>query len=380
MSISKERIRAEVQNLGFSLVGFTTPEPLPGYTTFENWVSARQYGEMTYLARPDTLAKRADPRLLMEEARSVIVLAAAYPAPVMNREIEVPPIAAYALLGRDYHSTFKQACQKVMDRLSELFEEVENDRHHFLAFSDSAPILEKELAQRAGLGWIGKNSCLINPKFGSWMLLAEIFTTLKIDPDPPFAHDYCGRCTRCLDACPTSCILSDRTLNAAHCIAYLTIEHRSDIPAELRQAMGNHIFGCDICQLVCPWNQKAIPDSNSFLQDCPAQEKSDDLQTFLQLDETAFQDRFSHTSIARTRWEGWLRNCLITAGNSNNLALIPTLVDLLSSHPSALIRRHAVWAISQFTPEISIPILQKAGEHENEETVLQCLHAALTTK
>ncbi len=380
MSISKDRIRAEVQNLGFSLVGFTTPEPLQGYKVFENWVSNKQFGEMTYLARANTLAKRADPRRLMPAANSIIVLAAAYPAPLSNLGIEEVQIAAYARFEKDYHIIFKQACQNVMVAISQIAGKVESDKAQFQAYVDTAPILEKELAQRAGLGWIGKNGCLINPKYGSWLLLAEIFTTLEIEPDLPFSQDNCGRCSRCVNSCPTSCIQPERTLNATQCIAYLTIEHRSDISAELCHLMDNHIFGCDICQIVCPWNQKATSDPNSILQASNSPVCSDELQTFLKMDEPIFHDRFIHTPIERTGWESWLRNCLIAAGNSCNEGLIPTLTDLLLSHPSALVRRHAVWAISQYTPETSIPILQQAGEHENEETVLQCLHTILTTK
>jgi epoxyqueuosine reductase len=343
MSNDKESIRAEVQNLGFSLAGFTTPDPLPGFSILQTWIQSGRHAEMGYLERPDTIAKRANPRLLMPECRSVIVLTAAYPAGKQNQR--TPRIAAYAQPGRDYHHVFKTACNQLIETLTSLSQSSNSNPPQFKAFSDTAPILEKELAVRAGLGWIGKNGCLINPVYGSWLLLAEIFTSLEIEPDPPFSGTHCGSCQRCLDTCPAGCILPDRTVDAGRCISYLTIEHRTDIPLPLQQTLSDHIFGCDDCQDVCPWNRRAIPDPNSMFSNMmPHKGNLLSLEEALRLDEASFDEIFKSTPVNRAGWEGWLRNCLVAAGNSNDITLLPLISSLLKEHPSPMVRRHAAWA------------------------------------
>ena len=368
MSIDKESIRAEVQNLGFSLAGFTTPDPLPGFSIFQTWIQSGRHADMGYLARSDTIAKRANPRLLMPECRSVIVLAAAYPAGMQNQRS--PRIAAYAQQSRDYHLVFRDACRKVIDVIRTTVPAAGKEPAIFKAFSDTAPILEKELAVRAGLGWIGKNGCLINPQYGSWLLLAEIFTSLEIEPDAPFQGQHCGNCQRCMEACPTSCIMPDRTLDAARCISYLTIEHRTDIPIPLRLSICDHIFGCDDCQDVCPWNQKAIPDTHSMFSNL-MWHKSNllSLEEALRLDKHSFDEMFKSTPVSRASWEGWLRNCLVAAGNSNATVLFPLITSQLAENPSPMIRRHAAWAISRLDEKSSRPILFQALQSEKDESV-----------
>ena len=376
MSIDKESIKAEVQNLGFSLAGFTTPDPLPGFSIFQTWIQSGRHAEMGYLARPDTIAKRANPRLLMPECRSVIVLAAAYPAGMQNQRS--PRVAAYAQPGRDYHHVFKQACNQLIETLTSLTRSSNSNPLQFRAFSDTAPILEKELAVRAGLGWIGKNGCLINPRYGSWLLLAEIFTSLEIEPDPPFSGAHCGSCQRCLKACPSSCILPDRTVDAGRCISYLTIEHRTDIPLDLRQSIGDHIFGCDDCQDVCPWNQKAIPDTHSMFSNL-MWHKSNllSLEEALRLDEASFDEMFKSTPVSRAAWEGWLRNCLVAAGNSNATVLLPLITSLLAENSSPMVRRHAAWVVSRSDEKSSRPILSQALQSEEDESVRSVIQTLL---
>ncbi len=377
MSIDKESIRAEVQNLGFSLAGFTSPDPLPGFSIFNNWIQAGRHAEMLYLARPDTLAKRSDPHLLMPEARSVIVLAAAYPA---GEQGQVSPrIASYAQLSRDYHQVFQEECSNAIDILTRKTRSISTKQPTFRAFSDTAPILEKELAVRAGLGWIGKNGCLINPQYGSWLLLAEIFTSLEIEPDPPFSGQHCGNCQRCLDACPAGCILPDRTLDAARCVSYLTIEHRTDIPFSSRRSIGDHVFGCDDCQTVCPWNQKAKPDPHSMFANLPLMDGFPfSLEDALKMSELSFNEVFKRTPVNRVSWEGWLRNCLVAAGNSNDIELLPVIANLVTTHPSSLVRSHAAWAISQLEPKASYQILSGALQSEKDESVRKLILKFLT--
>jgi epoxyqueuosine reductase len=258
----KQNILQEAHRLGFTLAGVTSPEPPPHAAAYENWIECGHHGSMAYLADVRARARRADPKLILPECRAILVLAAPYaPAPVSPLNKSDAPrgrVAAYAL-NTDYHLIFPP-------RLQALVEFIEQQVGHPIPnrwYTDTGPILERDLAQRAGLGWIGKNTCLINPQHGSYFLLAEILLGLDLEPDPPFVTDHCGTCTRCIDACPTQCILTDRTIDARRCISYLTIELKTNIPEDLRPQINNWVFGCDICQQVCPWNRFASAETDS---------------------------------------------------------------------------------------------------------------------
>jgi epoxyqueuosine reductase len=209
-------------------------------------------------------------------------------------------------------------------------------------YTDTGPILERDLAQRAGIGWIGKNTMLINPKEGSYFFISEILLDLELEPDPPFVTDHCGTCTRCIDACPTNCILPDRTLDATHCISYLTIELKDDIPIELRDKMGDWTFGCDICQMVCPWNRFAPEGDPAFNASHPPHSLTEDLS----LTPQAFNQRFKRSSVKRTKRRGYLRNVAVALGNSGDLHHLPVLQNALNDE-EPLIREHATWAIDK---------------------------------
>ena len=252
--VLKEEIKLKAQQLGFILAGVTTPAPPDHYSTFEAWLAQGRHGRMDYLARDRSRARRANPREIIPECQSILVLATPYNPPRARREPANDialrgQVAAYAW-GDDYHDVLPA-------RMKELVQFIEEQVGHSVTnrwYTDSGPILERDLAQRAGIGWIGKNTCLIHPKHGSYFLLSEIFLDLALEPDPPLRTDHCGTCTRCIEACPTDCILPNRTLDATRCISYLTIELKDDTPAELREKIGDWVFGCDICQTVCPWN------------------------------------------------------------------------------------------------------------------------------
>jgi epoxyqueuosine reductase len=205
--------------------------------------------------------------------------------------------------------------------------------------------MERDLAQRAGLGWIGKNTCLINPKSGSYFLLAEILLGIDLEPDPPFTADRCGTCTRCIEACPTGCILPNRTLDAQRCIAYLTIENKSEIPPDLRPQMGNRIFGCDVCQMVCPWNRFTAIEYDQSLAPNPVP-GSPDLRADLRLTSQEFNRKFKDSPVQRARRRGYLRNVAVALGNSGNPAAIPSLEAALQED-EPLVRSHAEWALKQ---------------------------------
>ena len=249
-----------IRELGFDLVGITTAEPLPGAEHLSRWVAGRAHGDMAYMA--STSAVRADPRLFMAGARSVICVAMSYHEP--NEPPESGPVGTRAVVARyarrrDYH----KAIRPRLVRLGRLV----SDRVPGASWRpavDTAPLLEKELAQRAGLGWIGKNTCLINRRLGSELLLGELVTDVALPPDEP-ETDHCGTCRACLDVCPTRAFDGPGCLDARRCISYATIEHRGELPKALLPSLGAHLFGCDICQAVCPWNGRAPRSCNPAL-------------------------------------------------------------------------------------------------------------------
>ena len=246
-------------------------------------------------------------------------------------------IASYAW-GEDYHDILPARMKELVQFIQEQAGVPIKNRW----YTDTGPILERDLAQRAGIGWIGKNTCLINPKQGSYFLLSEIFLDLALEPDAPFVTDHCGTCTRCIEACPTDCILPNRTLDATQCISYLTIELQEDIPTELREKIGEWAFGCDICQMVCPWNRFA-PDGDSVFSDKgPPHSLTDDLT----LTPQAFNQRFKRTPIQRAKRRGYLRNIAVVLGNAGDMHALPVLQNALN-YEEPMIREHASWAIDK---------------------------------
>jgi epoxyqueuosine reductase len=249
-------------------------------------------------------------------------------------------VAAYAW-GQDYHLVLPERLKALVDFVEEQTGQPVPNR----VYTDTGPLLERELAQRAGLGWIGKNTCLIHPRLGSYFLLAEVMLGVDLEPDPPFTDDRCGTCTRCIQACPTGCILPDRTLDAERCISYLTIENKGSIPADLRPLMGRWVFGCDICQLVCPWNRFATGDHDPAFMSEPSM-SSPDLEEELGLSRQEFNRKFKRSPVKRTRWVGYLRNVAIAMGNAGSLQSIPALEAALQID-EPLIHEQLLWAIEQ---------------------------------
>jgi epoxyqueuosine reductase len=300
---------------------------------------------MGYLATERARARRLDPRQILPECRCILVLAVPYSPP---RELDAAAsqqgtrgrIAAYAC-GDDYHEVLPP-------RLESLVHFIEAQAGHPVAnrwYTDTGPILERDLAMRAGLGWIGKNTCLIHPRHGSYFLLAEILLELELEPDPPFATDRCGSCTRCIQACPTDCILPDRTLDAGRCISYLTIELKEDVPLELRARVGDWVFGCDVCQAVCPWNRFAEPNGDpAFQGDDESQHPLLNRET--ELSTERFNRKFKNSPVRRTKRRGYLRNAAIALGNRGTAIDLPVL-QRLAEDAQPLVQRHASWALEQ---------------------------------
>jgi epoxyqueuosine reductase len=337
----KDRIKTKSQQLGFFLAGVTIPEPPPHYSTFENWLAQGHHGTMDYLATERSRARRASPREIMPECKSILVLATPYAPPLLEEEWpgakEIGSIASYAL-GDDYHNILPTRMKELVQFIEEQVGGAVKNRY----YTDTGPILERDLAQQAGIGWIGKNTCLINRKVGSYFFISEILLDLELEPDLPFITDHCGTCTRCIQACPTDCILPNRTLDATRCISYLTIELKDDIPVELRDKMGNWTFGCDICQMVCPWNRFAHQGDPAFDAVHPPHKLTEELS----LTPEAFNQRFKRTPVQRAKRRGYVRNVAVALGNSGDMHHLPVLQNALNDE-EPMIREHSQWAIDK---------------------------------
>ena len=298
-------IKRRAGELGFDPVGITTLGPAPTHAAFLEWLDRGYSGEMTYLARGAD--KRRDTRLPFEGVKSAIVVG-------MNYGGKQPPgpIARYAR-GADYHDV-------MIERLGSLHAFIREERGTDVrgkAYVDTGPILERDLAQRAGLGWIAKNTMLIHPRRGSFFFLGALLVDLVLRPDEPFGADRCGTCTRCLDACPTDAFVAPRVLDATRCISYLTIEHRSAIADELQPLMGGLIYGCDICQDVCPWNHRFATELGDPALAPRPENENPDVAQLTTLDDETFRQRFKGSPIKRAKRSGLARNAAIALANRN---------------------------------------------------------------
>lgn len=351
----KAAIKAEAHNLGFLLVGVTTPDPPAHLDVYEQWLEAGHHAQMAWMGSERNRQRRADPKLILPECRSILVLGIAYPpSPPSHLPLGEGSIASYAW-GGDYHDILPERLKAIVDFIEAQVGQPVPNRW----YTDTGPILERELAQRAGLGWIGKNTCLINPKSGSYFLLAEILLGIELPPDTPIASDHCGSCTRCIEACPTDCILPNRTIDANRCISYVTIELKESIPVDLRSKIGNWVFGCDICQQVCPWNQKfAIPSREKNFAPGPGRVHPN-LIDELNLTPQEFNRKFKGSPIKRAKRRGYLRNVAVALGNMREPDTIPALVQALND-TEPLIRSHVAWALGKFGNELARHTLNNA--------------------
>jgi epoxyqueuosine reductase len=341
MESGKEFLRGRALELGFLQCGFTSPDPPVHFPVFAHWIATGRQAGMDYLAADRSLSIRAQPIRLLPSARSIIALAMSYPPPpdFQNLPLEAR-VAAYAQ-GEDYHDVIRSRLRSLCRDLDLLSGGPLQHR----VYVDTAPILEREIASRAGLGWIGRNSMLIHPAAGSYFFLALVLTEAEIAPDPPYRFDRCGTCDRCVQACPTGCILPDRTIDAGRCISYLTIENRASIPVDLRDPVGRWVFGCDICQMVCPWNRKSHPETNSPFRARPHFPIQDAARE-IALNEEEWQRRFRESPLRRARREGYLRNLIVVLGNSRGKEALPFLLPFRKdSNP--ILRDCAIWAIDK---------------------------------
>lgn len=331
-----EQVKQLARECGFELVGVAAAQPHADFARYADWVTRGLAGEMAYLTdrRGDL---RRDPRSLLPEARSIICVGKLYNTPQpYSTAFDADGlgwISRYAW-GDDYHDILRRDLAKLAALLPE-------GLHRICV--DTAPLLERTYAREAGLGWIGKNTCLIHEPLGSWFFLGEILTSLELPPDGP-APDRCGTCTRCIEACPTGAIAKEGyELDARLCISYFTIELRSAVPEEHRVGIGAHVFGCDICQDVCPWNRRApVSDEPGFR----ARNLTPPLARMAELQEEDFREMFRKTPVSRARYAGFLRNVAIAMGNSGRAEFREPLENL-ANFPNELVREHALWALNQ---------------------------------
>jgi epoxyqueuosine reductase len=363
------KLKQEAHRLGFQLVGITSAEPPKHLDVFQAWIDAGHHGEMKYM---EQIERRSDPRAILPDCQSIVALGTHYrPANLTTKGAQV---ASYAL-GDDYHDLLNQ---RAAGLVSYLEAEVGHSIAHRI-YTDTGPILERELAQRAGLGWIGKNTCLINPAEGSYFVLTELLLGLELARDEPFVSDQCGSCRRCIEACPTKCIREDRTLDASRCISYLTIELRGSIPAELRSAIGEWMFGCDICQDVCPWNLRFAAASEDAAFQPRRFLQSPDPVKFLELDPPSYQEHLRASPLKRPKIEGLRRNAAVVAGNMELQSAVDALIALLTERGSTVERSHAAWALGKIEGAQALSALEVARPDEADPDVLAAIDRALQT-
>lgn len=340
-------LRQWATELGFQQLGVADTELDADADHLARWLDQGRHGEMDYMARNTEL--RRHPERLVEGTLRIISVRMDYgqadPDAAWNtlQDGERAYIARYAL-GRDYHKLMRQRLQKLARRLDARVGPI-----GYRAFVDSAPVLERALARKAGLGWVGKHTCIINRHAGSWFFLGELFTTLPLPPDPATSA-HCGTCLRCIEICPTRAIVAPYQLDARRCISYLTIELRGAIPEPLRTLIGNRIFGCDDCQLICPWNKFARrhdePDFRARNQLDQAR-----LSDLFAWSEEEFQRRTEGSAIRRTGHIGWLRNIAVALGNAPGTPDVIAALQSRRAHPSELVREHIDWALRQHQAE-----------------------------
>lgn len=337
MDSLETRLKDRARELGFTLSGIAPASDADHFDQFRDWLARGYHGEMTYLKK--YAEERRHPRGVLETVQSVLMVGFEY-GPSLTRSSELRTrnsgrVAAYAQ-GPDYHRV-------VWDKLNALAAWLERETNgRARGVADTAPLLERDFARRAGLGWIGKNTMLINPARGSYFFLGAVLTDRTLEPDPPFAGYHCGTCTACLDACPTAAFPEPGVLDATRCISYLTIEHRSAIPRDMRDPMGDWVFGCDVCQEVCPWNRfsgtGAYPRTPAF--------STLDCVELLGLDEGTFRARFRGTVLYRIKRSGLLRNAAIVLGNFGDETCLPAL-DRAASDEDEIVREAAAWALNR---------------------------------
>ncbi len=353
---SSAQVKAQAHALGFTLVGITPAQPSPTLWAYERWLAAGMHAEMDYMARPDRLARRRDLRAILPNVRSLVVVGVDYRAVGAFDALLNDPmrgrIASYAW-GLDYHDLLTPRLRVFAEWLAGLL------AHDHAEYVDTGALLERSHAQQAGLGFIGKNTMLIHPRRGSYVVLGEMLTSAAFDAyDTPHRATMCGTCARCLHACPTNAFPQPYVLDARRCISYHTIENKGHIPEELRPQFGNWVFGCDVCQDVCPFQRFAAPTQEAAFVPADVWRIAPPLVDLLALDDEAFAAHYRGTPIYRAKRARFVRNACIAAGNSGEARLLPALASLRED-TNPLVREAAAWAVERLTrrePTVGRPL------------------------
>jgi epoxyqueuosine reductase len=348
MAPLEDALKQQARALGFELVGVAPATPADGFDRLRDWLARGFAGDMHYMERHADA--RRHPSAVLPQVRSVVMVGMNYLVGDAGRET-LPPghgrVARYAR-GADYHDVLRQRLNRLLAWL-----QAERPGCRGRGVVDTAPLLERDFARRAGLGWFGKNTMLLNKRLGSYFFLGALLVDLELQPDPPFTAAHCGTCTACLDACPTGAFAGPGLLDARRCVSYLTIELRAPVPENLRPGLGDWVFGCDVCQEVCPWNRKA-PRGGEAALGGRKEYVSLDLIEVLGLGEEEFRRRFRGTALMRTKRRGLLRNAVLALGNAGDPAALPALRRALED-PEPLVRGAAAWAIARIEERILWP-------------------------
>ena len=372
MSTLTQQIQAHANELGFELVGITPAAHSETIARYREWIENGYAGKMHYLEKH--LSLKSDVRQLLAEAKSVMSLAMNYytldPPKALTQDPGRGQISRYAW-GDDYHELIRERLLELVTFIRQTAESELKTR----VCVDTAPILEREYAQKAGIGWIGKNTNLIHWRSGSWYFLAEVLVSIVLESDTPDLRGSCGTCTRCIEACPTDAIVEPNLLDSRLCISYLTIELKESIPKALRPEIGNLIFGCDICQEVCPWNSKAVSTTEPGFQPRDGN-LAPKLLSLVGMTQQEFSRRFKGSPIKRAKRRGFLRNVLVAIGNWGTQRAVPVLKDALADD-EPLVRSHAAWALGRIGGTAAKRTLQRRLTVETEQDVITEIQDAL---
>jgi epoxyqueuosine reductase len=370
----------KAHGLGFDLVGIARVHPVPHLDVYHSWIAQGYHGEMGYMARPDRVERREDPGKIVPSARSVICVGLNYYSDPLPAHFERHPscglISNYAW-GMDYHDLMMPRLESLAAFIGAEAGAETGCNVTCRAYVDTGPVLERAYAARAGLGFIGKNTCLIHPRMGSWLFLGEILVDVELDPAMEQMSTSCGTCRRCLDACPTGALVAPYVLDARRCISYLTIELKGSIPCEFRSLMSNWIYGCDICQVVCPWQRFAQPTrEQSFWADGPDR-AAPALQDLMGMGEDVFQQRYKGSPIFRVGRRRLLRNTAVALGNWGNERAVPALICALTD-VEPLIRGHAAWALGHIGGRAAQNALENSLHGEQDSCVQREIEMAVS--
>ncbi len=365
-----EQLKAKAQALGFSFVGVVSAEPSPYLAAYKRWIAAEMHGKMGYLARPDRLVRREDLNIIVPNIRSLVCVGLDYFSFKLPDKLASDPsrgrISNYAW-GVDYHDVMTPRLKELATWLREMSDDLVQSK----VYVDTGAILERSHAEMAGLGFFGKNTMLIQPRRGSYFFLGELLTTLPLDPDIPRQMPSCGSCTRCLVACPTNAFPTPYTLDARRCISYLTIELKGWIPHDLRPLIGNWVYGCDVCQDVCPWNRFAAETQENNFRAVSNEIAVPKLLDLLVLDEMAFKERFANSPILRIKRRRLVRNACVAVGNWRSEEAVPILEKLLRDR-EPLVRGHAAWALGQIGEVLEIKRMVAAEDDPAVQNEMEC--------